>query len=77
MSRNNQIVRVLNLFFLLCRYRKVGLGIKKICEILAVSRRTLYRDLDALKEVGIEIEHVKDDLDELRIYLKKVPILLD
>lgn len=77
MSRNSQIVRVLNLFFLLCRYRKVGLGIKETCELLAVSRRTLYRDLDALKEVGIEIEHVKGDLDELRIILKKVPILLD
>jgi predicted DNA-binding transcriptional regulator YafY len=77
MSRNNQIVRVLNLLFLLCRYRKVGLGIKKICELLSVSRRTLYRDLDALKEVGIEIEHVKDEADELRVFLKKVPILLE
>ncbi len=77
MSRNAQIVRVLNLFFLLCRYRKVGLGINSICELLSVSRRTLYRDLDALKEVGIEIEHLKDESDELRVYLKKVPILLE
>ena len=73
MSRNAQIVRVLNLFFLLCRYRKVGLGINSICELLSVSRRTLYRDLDALKEVGIEIEHLKDESDELRVYLKKCP----
>jgi predicted DNA-binding transcriptional regulator YafY len=77
MSRNSQIVRVLNLLFLLCRYRNAGLGIRKICELLAVSRRTLYRDLDALKEVGIEIEHVKDDSDELRVYLKKIPVLMD
>ena len=77
MSRNSQIVRVLNLLFLLCKHRKVGLAISHICELMSISRRTLYRDLDALKEVGIEIEHVKDDDDQLRVFLKKVPVLLD
>jgi predicted DNA-binding transcriptional regulator YafY len=76
-SRNNQVVRVLNLFFLLCKHKKFGLGISEACDSLAVSRRTLYRDLEALKEVGVELEHLKNDADELRVYLKRLPIFFE
>jgi predicted DNA-binding transcriptional regulator YafY len=61
----------------LCKHKKFGLSIHEICDSLAISRRTLYRDLEALKEVGVELEHLKNDADELRVYLKKIPIFYD
>ena len=77
MSRNFQAVRILKLLFLLCKHRHAGLTISLICEDLEVNKRTLYRDLKALKEVGIKIIHQRDEDDCVRVYVKSIPVLLE
>ena len=77
MARNFQAVRILNLLFLLCKNRHSGLSIGFICETLNVNKRTLYRDLKALKEVGIKIIHQRDEDDCVRVYVKSIPVLLE
>jgi predicted DNA-binding transcriptional regulator YafY len=77
MSRNFQALRILNLFFLLCKHRHSGLTIGFICESLEVNKRTLYRDLSALKEVGVKIVHQRDEDASIRVYVKSIPVLLE
>lgn len=77
MSRNYQVVRVLNLLLLLCKHRHSGLSISSICQALAGNKRTLYRDLQALKEVGVHIVHQRDEDEMVRVYVKKIPVLLE
>ncbi len=77
MSRNFQALRILNLFFLLCKHRHSGLTISFICESLNVNKRTLYRDLNALKEVGVKIVHQRDEDSCIRVYVKSIPVFLD
>ena len=77
MSRNFQALRILNLFFLLCKHRRTGLTIGFICESLTVNKRTLYRDLAALKEVGVNIVHQRDEDASIRVYLKSIPVVLE
>jgi predicted DNA-binding transcriptional regulator YafY len=77
MSRNFQVVRVLGLFFLLCHNRRTGLTILQLCEALSVNKRTLYRDIQVLKSVGVVIIHQKQNEDGvMRLILKSAPFSL-
>ena len=76
MSRNFQSVRVLKLLFLFATHRRTGLTIKQLTELLGVKRRTLYRDLEALKEAGVEFTQIRSD-GELKICVKRIPALLE
>lgn len=76
MSRNTQAVRVLALLIKMCGFRRTGLTIEELCDQAEVSRRTLYRDFDAFKEVGIELETVRI-AGAMRVRLKRIPGLID
>ncbi len=77
MSRNFTVVRVLRLLFLLCHNRRSGLTIAQICESLSVNKRTLYRDIQALKTVGVVIDHKVSDDGVMRLILKNIPVLVE
>ena len=77
MSRNFQVVRVMKLLFLLCQNRRTGLSIAHLCEVLSANKRTLYRDVQALKSVGVVIEHQMSDDGFIRLILKNIPILME
>ena len=77
MSRNFTVVRVLNLLFLLCHNRRTGLTIAQICEKLSVNKRTLYRDIQALKSVGVVIVHQISDDGVMRLILKNIPVFIE
>lgn len=74
--RNTQTVRVLALLFKLCAYRTTGLSIADLCTYSGTNRRTLYRDFDALKEAGVELESVRYS-GTLCIRIKSIPGLID
>jgi predicted DNA-binding transcriptional regulator YafY len=72
MSRNSQNVRILILLFELAKHRRLGLTIKQLQEHLKIKRRTLYRDLEALRAAGVEFYSFRID-GELRFRVTKVP----
>jgi hypothetical protein len=55
MGRNDQTVRAFRVLFALIEHIRHGLSIEALEQVTKVSRRTLYRDLECLREVGFEL----------------------
>lgn len=76
MPRNNQPIRVLSILIRLCAFRKTGLTIKELMDYASIDRRTLYRDFDAIKAAGVELEHARIS-GALRIRISRIPGLIE
>lgn len=76
MPRNNQPIRVLSILIRLCAFQKTGLTIKELMEYADVDRRTLYRDFDAIKAAGVELESTRNS-GSLRIRIARIPGLIE
>ena len=60
---------------MLSKNRNIGLSVKEIHHLTGINRRTLYRDLFVLSEVGVQMDHVRD-YREVKVFIKRVPGLV-